>query len=45
MVTKFSHYTLFVNDQEKAYDFYVKTLGFKVKHRCGNGKRLPLAYN
>ena len=30
MVTKFSHYTLFVNDQEKAFDFYVKTLGFKV---------------
>jgi len=30
MVTKFSHTTLFVLDQEKAYDFYVKTLGFKV---------------
>jgi len=30
MVTKFSHTTLFVNDQQKAFDFYVNTLGFKV---------------
>ncbi len=30
MVTKFSHTTLFVLDQEKAYDFYVNILGFKV---------------
>lgn len=30
MITKFSHNTLFVNDQEKAYDFYVNLLGFKV---------------
>lgn len=30
MITKFSHTTLFVNDQEKAYDFYVNKLGFKV---------------
>ena len=30
MITKFSHTTLFVKDQAKAYDFYVHTLGFKV---------------
>ena len=30
MVTKLSHATLFVNDQDKAYDFYVNKLGFKV---------------
>ncbi|HEX4850349.1 MAG TPA: VOC family protein, partial [Puia sp.] len=30
MVTKLSHATLYVSDQNKAFDFYVKTLGFKV---------------
>lgn len=30
MVTKFSHTTLFVNDQDKAFNFYVNILGFKV---------------
>ena len=30
MVTKLSHASLFVNDQEKAYDFYVNKLGFIV---------------
>lgn len=30
MVTKLSHATLYVSDQNKALDFYVKTLGFKV---------------
>lgn len=30
MITRLSHTTLFVLDQEKAYDFYVNTLGFKV---------------
>ncbi|HWC53644.1 MAG TPA: VOC family protein [Chitinophagaceae bacterium] len=30
MVTKMSHTTLFVSDQNKAYDFYVNKLGFKV---------------
>lgn len=30
MVTKLSHTSLFVNDQDKAYDFYVTKLGFKV---------------
>jgi len=30
MITKFSHATLFVTSQEKAYDFYINTLGFKV---------------
>lgn len=30
MITRFSHTTLFVLDQEKAYDFYINTLGFKV---------------
>jgi catechol 2,3-dioxygenase-like lactoylglutathione lyase family enzyme len=30
MITKLSHTSLFVNDQDKAYDFYVNKLGFKV---------------
>ncbi|HEX4371917.1 MAG TPA: VOC family protein [Puia sp.] len=30
MITKMSHVSLFVNDQTKAYDFYVNKLGFKV---------------
>ena len=30
MITKVSHITFFVLDQQKAYDFYVTTLGFKV---------------
>jgi catechol 2,3-dioxygenase-like lactoylglutathione lyase family enzyme len=30
MVTKLSHTSIYVNDQEKAYDFYVNKLGFKV---------------
>ncbi len=31
MITKVSHTTLFVTDQNKAYDFYVNKLGFAVK--------------
>jgi len=31
MITKLSHATLFVRDQNKAYDVYVNKLGFKVK--------------
>ncbi len=30
MVTKLSHTSFFVTDQNKAYDFYVNKLGFKV---------------
>lgn len=30
MITHMSHTTLFVLDQDKAYDFYVNILGFKV---------------
>lgn len=30
MVTKLSHTSFFVNDQDKAFDFYVNKLGFKV---------------
>ncbi|MBS1915933.1 MAG: VOC family protein [Bacteroidetes bacterium] len=30
MVTKLSHVSLFVLDQNKAYDFYVNKLGFRV---------------
>jgi len=30
MVTKMSHTSLFVSDQDKAFDFYVNKLGFKV---------------
>ncbi len=41
MITKLSHTTLFVLDQEKAYDFYVNKLGFKVHTdaRMDNGFR------
>ena len=30
MITKLTHTSFFVNDQDKAYDFYVNKLGFKV---------------
>jgi catechol 2,3-dioxygenase-like lactoylglutathione lyase family enzyme len=30
MVTKLSHTSIYVSDQDKAYDFYVTKLGFKV---------------
>ena len=30
MVTKLSHTSIFVTDQDKAFDFYVTKLGFKV---------------
>ena len=30
MITKLSHASFFVSDQDKAYDFYVNKLGFKV---------------
>jgi len=30
MITKVSHVSLFVLDQDKAFDFYVNKLGFKV---------------
>ena len=30
MITKLNHVTIFVLDQESAYDFYVNKLGFKV---------------
>jgi len=30
MITKLSHASLFVTDQQKAYEFYVNTIGFKV---------------
>lgn len=41
MVTKLSHISLFVNDQNKAFDFYVNKLGFKVHTDApmGNGYR------
>lgn len=41
MVTKLSHTSLFVSDQEKAYDFYVNKLGFKVHTdvKMDNGMR------
>jgi catechol 2,3-dioxygenase-like lactoylglutathione lyase family enzyme len=30
MITKLSHTSIFVSDQDKAFDFYVNKLGFKV---------------
>ena len=35
MITKLSHTTFYVLDQDKAYDFYVNKLGFKVKELMG----------
>lgn len=32
MITRFSHTTLFVLDQQKAIDFYVNKLGFRIKN-------------
>jgi catechol 2,3-dioxygenase-like lactoylglutathione lyase family enzyme len=31
MITKLSHATIYVSDHDKAYDFYVNTLGFEVR--------------
>ena len=31
MITKMSHVSVYVLDQEKAYEFYVNTLGFEVR--------------
>lgn len=30
MITRLSHYTIYVLDQDQAYDFYVNKLGFEV---------------
>lgn len=30
MITRISHYTIYVLDQDQAYDFYVNKLGFEV---------------
>ena len=41
MITRLSHTTLFVRDQNKAYDVYVNKLGFKVNTdmKMDNGLR------
>jgi catechol 2,3-dioxygenase-like lactoylglutathione lyase family enzyme len=41
MITKVSHASLFVLDQDKAHDFYVNKLGFKVAYdqKMDNGFR------
>ena len=41
MITKMNHVSIFVLDQESAYDFYVNKLGFKVHTdaEMGPGKR------
>jgi catechol 2,3-dioxygenase-like lactoylglutathione lyase family enzyme len=50
MITKMSHTTLFVLDQEKAYDFYVNKLGFKVNtdvvmdNNCEGDNGAPAKY-
>lgn len=48
MITRMSHISLFVTDQDKAYDFYVNKLGFKVNtdvtmpaHGCEEGQEPP----
>ena len=45
MITKMNHVSIFVLDQDSAYDFYVNKLGFKVHTDApmGPGKRwLPI---
>ena len=41
MITKLNHVSIFVLDQQRAYDFYVNKLGFKVHTDApfGNGMR------
>ncbi len=41
MVTRLSHFPIFVRDQASAYDFYVNKLGFEVRTdaEMGNGFR------
>ena len=41
MITKLNHFSIFVLDQDHAYDFYVNKLGFKVHTDAsmGPGKR------
>jgi catechol 2,3-dioxygenase-like lactoylglutathione lyase family enzyme len=41
MITKLNHVSIFVLDQDSAYDFYVNKLGFKVHTDAsmGSGKR------
>jgi predicted enzyme related to lactoylglutathione lyase len=41
MITKASHFSIFVINQESAYDFYINKLGFKVHTdaQMGPGKR------
>ncbi len=41
MITKLSHTTIYVSDHDKAYDFYVNTLGFDVRNdmKMDNGFR------
>jgi catechol 2,3-dioxygenase-like lactoylglutathione lyase family enzyme len=41
MITKLSHVTLFVNNQDEAKNFYVNTLGFEVRtdHTMDGGFR------
>jgi catechol 2,3-dioxygenase-like lactoylglutathione lyase family enzyme len=41
MITKLSHATIYVSDHDKAYDFYVNTLGFEVRNdmKMDNGFR------
>lgn len=46
MITKASHFSIFVLNQESAYDFYVNKLGFKVHTdaEMGPGKRWLTVY-
>jgi len=41
MITRVNHFSIFVLNQDSAYDFYVNTLGFKVETdlTMGPGKR------
>lgn len=41
MITRLSHATLYVLDQDSAYDFYINKLGFEVRtdHKMDNGFR------
>jgi catechol 2,3-dioxygenase-like lactoylglutathione lyase family enzyme len=38
MITKLSHATIYVLDQDKAYDFYVNKLGFEIREDAQMGE-------
>ena len=44
MITRLNHVSIFVLDQDSAYDFYVNKLGFKVHTDAPMGPGYAVAY-